>query len=332
MTEVAVLGAGAWGTALACVLGENGHHVRLWARDAGHIRAMADDGENRRYLPGCRLPSTVQPTADLDSAVEGASWPLITVPSSAFRDVASRLGNHRPRRVIWATKGLDAQSGGFLHDVVAELVRPMPAMGVISGPSFAAEVGQGLPTAITVASADPELATEIVAAFHNERFRPYSSNDMLGVELGGAVKNVLAVATGISDSLGLGANARAALITRGLAEISRLGAALGAEASTLNGLSGMGDLLLTCTDDQSRNRRFGFALGRGSDTDGALAEVGSTVEGIRTAYELNALASRFAVDMPICRTVHEVLVGITPLEDAVRALMERSPKAEFGSA
>jgi len=330
VATIAVLGAGAWGTALASVLGRNGHVVQLWTRDAEHAAAINADRVNHRHLPDCPLPQSLTATADLDAAIAGSDWLLIAVPSSAFRGLIECLAPYRPSKVVWATKGLESQSGGFLHGVVEATLDPIPAMAVISGPSFAAEVGRGLPTAITVAASDGELAAEVVGAFHNERFRPYSSTDMIGVELGGAVKNVLAVATGVSDGLGLGANARAALVTRGLAEISRLGAALGADPQTLIGLAGMGDLLLTCTDDQSRNRRFGFALGRGADVDTALASVGSTVEGARTAAELHSLATRHGVEMPICNMVYRVVGGDTPLEQAVRELMERTPKAEFG--
>ncbi|MBK5936342.1 MAG: NAD(P)-dependent glycerol-3-phosphate dehydrogenase [Halorhodospira halophila] len=329
MATIAVLGAGAWGTALASVLGRNGHAVQLWTRDAEHAAAINAERVNRRHLPDCPLPQSLAATADLDTALAGTEWLLIAVPSSAFRGLIERLAPYRPGKVVWATKGLESESGGFLHGVVEGVLDPTPAMAVISGPSFAAEVGRGLPTAITVAATDSDLAAEVVHAFHNDRFRPYSSTDMIGVELGGAVKNVLAVATGVSDGLGLGANARAALVTRGLAEISRLGAALGADPQTLIGLAGMGDLLLTCTDDQSRNRRFGFALGQGADVDRALASVGSTVEGARTAAELHTLAARHGVEMPICNMVYRVVGGDTPLEQAVRELMERTPKAEF---
>ncbi len=329
MVRIGVLGAGAWGTALAIVLAGNGHRVRLWTRDPEHATALEQDRENRRHLPGCPLPETLSATADLEKAVHGADWLLVAVPSGGFRGLLQQLAPHHPGKIVWATKGLESGSGGFLHGVVTETISPEPAMAVISGPSFAAEVGRGLPTAITVAATREDLADEVVRAFHNERFRPYTSADMVGVQLGGAVKNVLAVATGVSDGLGLGANARSALITRGLAEISRLGAALGADTQTLIGLAGMGDLILTCTDDQSRNRRFGFALGRGASIDEALGSVGSTVEGARTAAELHELAQRYNVDMPICRTVHQVLTGTLPLEKAVRELMERDPKPEF---
>ncbi len=329
MATIAVLGAGAWGTALAHVLGQNGHTVRLWTRDPDHAAAIAAAGENRRYLPGCPLPAAIEPTADLAAAVAGSDWLLIAVPSAAFRGLVERLPACAPRRIAWATKGLEARSGGLLHGVLEALLEPAPTPAVLSGPSFAAEVGGDLPTAVTVASPDAAFAHEIAAAFHNEHFRPYVSSDMLGVELGGAVKNVLAVATGISDGLGLGANARAALITRGLAEITRLGEALGADGRTLIGLAGLGDLLLTCTDDQSRNRRFGLALGAGAGVEAALEQVGSTVEGARTAGELQALARAHGVEMPICAAVQRILAGELSPQRAVTELMERAPKAEF---
>lgn len=325
---IAVLGAGAWGTALAKVLGDNGQHVRLWARDAEHVEEMCRVGENRRHLPGCLLPATIEPGADFAAAVEGAAWILVAVPSSAFRATIRRLAPLRSQRIAWATKGLDAESGGFLHGIIEQEINPKPLMAVLSGPTFASEVGRDLPAAMTVAANSSAFAEQMVEAFHNERFRLYTNPDMIGVELGGAVKNVLAVATGVSDGLGLGANARAALVTRGMAEITRLGAALGADSRTLVGLAGLGDLLLTCTDDQSRNRRFGLALGRGASIDEALVAVGSTVEGARTAGELHSLATTYDVDMPICSTVYRLLDGQIEPGRAVAELMERSPKAE----
>lgn len=325
---IAVLGAGAWGSALAKVLGDNGQQVRLWARDAEHVRAMVNDAENKRHLPGCPLPANVAPCADLTAAISGSEWILVAVPSVAFRATIHRLAPFKPPRVAWATKGLDAESGGFLHGIVAQQIVPAPLMAVLSGPTFAAEVGRGLPAAMTVAASSEEFAKQMVEAFHNERFRLYTNPDMVGVELGGAVKNVLAVATGVSDGLGLGANARAALVTRGMAEITRLGSALGADPRTLIGLAGLGDLLLTCTDDQSRNRRFGLALGSGAAIEEALEKVGSTVEGARTAGELYSLAASYGVDMPICSSVYHLVSGSIDPWRAVAQLMERAPKAE----
>ncbi|MBK1733711.1 glycerol-3-phosphate dehydrogenase [Halorhodospira abdelmalekii] len=329
MSTIAVLGAGAWGTALAKVLGDNAHAVWLWSRDSEHVEAINRSGENRRHLPGCSLPATLRATADLEEAVGDSDWILLAVPSAAFREIVARLAPYAPPRLAWATKGLEAESGGFLHGVVDKLLSPPPAMAVLSGPTFAAEIGRGLPAAMTVASTCERFAADMVAAFHSERFRLYTNPDMIGVQLGGAVKNVLAVATGVSDGLGLGANARAALVTRGLAEISRLGDRLGADPRTLIGLAGMGDLLLTCTDDQSRNRRFGLALGRGATIAEALESVGSTVEGARTAGELYSLAATYEVEMPISAAVHRLLQGEIDPGLAVRELMERAPKPEL---
>lgn len=332
---VAVLGAGAWGTALALALARNGARVRLWSHRPEHAGRMAADGENRDHLAGCPLPSGITPTSSLAEAVDGAAWTLIAVPSHAFQSLVSALAAQRGsagnalERVAWATKGLDATSGGLLHQVIEAAWGGTPSMAVLSGPSFAREVAEGRPTAVAVATNDPEFGELLVAALHQERFRVYTSADLVGVELGGAVKNVLAVATGICDGLELGANARAALITRGLAEISRLGRALDADPLTFTGLAGVGDLILTCTDNQSRNRRFGLAIGAGGTVDAALESVGSTVEAVRTARELHALAAEVGVEMPICETVHRVLEGELDARGAVELLLLREPKAEF---
>ncbi|MEX0732607.1 MAG: NAD(P)H-dependent glycerol-3-phosphate dehydrogenase [Aquisalimonadaceae bacterium] len=329
---IAVLGAGSWGTALALVLARNGHAVRLWGHAAAHVDALTRDRENRHYLPGARFPETLTPTADLNTAMDGVRDVLVVVPSHAFRDMVTQLVQLLPDdgRLIWATKGLEARSGGLLHDVVTEVLPGHP-MAVLSGPSFAAEVARELPTAVTIASPDRRFAADMAERFHNSYFRPYTSADLVGVELGGAVKNVLAVATGIADGLTLGANTRAGLITRGLAELVRLGTALGADAGTFMGLAGVGDLILTCTDNQSRNRRLGLALGAGKSISEALKEIGQTVEGIRTAGEVHALAAARRVEMPICEQVYAVLVdGVAP-EQALRALMSRARRDEFDS-
>lgn len=327
---IAVLGAGSWGTALALVLARNGSAVRLWGHTPSHVDALLRDHENRRFLPGAVFPETLTPTADLKIALDGVRDVLLVVPSHAFRATVSRLVPllAEDGRLIWATKGLDAESGGLLDDIVEELLPGRP-MAVLSGPSFAAEVARELPTAVTIASPDRHFAAAMAERFHNSYFRPYTSTDLVGVELGGAVKNVLAVATGLADGLGLGANTRAGLITRGLAELVRLGTALGAETQTFMGLSGVGDLILTCTDNQSRNRRLGLCLGTGKTMHEALAEIGQTVEGVRTAGEVHALASARGVEMPICEQVHAVLVdGVAP-EEALHALMSRARRDEF---
>lgn len=325
----AVLGAGSWGTALALVLARNGHDVTLWGHDPEAVAALARDRVNRRYLPDIGLPARITPESDLGRAVAGCDTVLVVVPSVAFEAVATRLAGllERGTPVVWATKGLDAASGGLLHNV-AERCLPDRALAVLSGPSFAREVARRLPTAVTVASTDAAFAAGLARAFHEPSFRVYTSDDMVGVELGGAVKNVLAIATGMADGLGFGANARAGLITRGLAELRRLGAAMGARSQTFMGLSGVGDLILTCTDDQSRNRRFGLALGRGRGSTEAEAEIGQTVEGVRTTGEVHRLAATVGVEMPICEQVHLVLSGHLTAREAARNLMLRTPKAE----
>lgn len=330
MQRFAVLGAGSWGTALALVLARNGHVVRLWGHDATRMAAIARARRNARYLPEASLPEAVRPTADLDTALADVDAVLVAVPSVAFGGVVGRLAGRLPpgAGLAWATKGLDADSGGLLHQLARRYL-PEPPLAVLSGPSFAAEVASGLPTAVSLAATDGAWAERLAGAFHDERFRVYTSTDVIGVELGGAVKNVLAIATGIADGLGFGANARAGLITRGLAEVRRLGRALGAADHTLTGLAGMGDLILTCTDDQSRNRRLGLALGRGESLEDAVAAIGQVVEGVRTASELHRLAAERRVELPICAQVHGVVAeGLSPA-DAARNLMHRAPKAEF---
>lgn len=326
-----VLGAGSWGTALALVLARNGHRVRLWDYNQAHVANLLADGENRHYLPGVPLGPNIEPMTELAPAVAGVDHTLIVVPSHAFRSMLAQLRPIWPqgRGLVWATKGLDAASGGLLHQVAASELPAAGALAVLSGPSFAREVAAGLPTAVTVASTDADFATSVAQAFHSDSFRVYTSPDITGVELGGSVKNVLAIATGVADGLGFGANARAALITRGLAEIMRLGVALNADPKTLMGLAGVGDLILTCTDDQSRNRRMGLALGRGLSIEQAQAEIGQTVEGVRTAAEVYQLAQRLQVEMPLCEQVYRLLRGELSAAEAVGVLMGRSQKPEF---
>ena len=328
---LAVLGAGSWGTALALVVARNGHPVRLWGHDAGHVEQLRVDRENRRHLPGHPFPATLTADADLDRVLAGVRDVLIVVPSHGFREVLSevttRLG--ADARLAWATKGLDADSGGLLHHTAQALLPGRP-LAVLSGPSFAGEVARGLPTAVTVASWHGEFADDLARLFHCGRFRVYTDADLVGVELGGAVKNVLAIATGMADGMGMGANARAGLVTRGLAELARLSEAMGGEARTVTGLACIGDLILTCTDDQSRNRRLGLALGRGRSLAEARTAIGQTVEGVRTAGEVVRLAARLGVEMPICEQVHHTLGGHLTPREAARRLMSRSPKAEFG--
>lgn len=327
---IAVLGAGSWGTALALVLAHNGIPVRLWGHDPEHMAALEKARCNVRHLPDAPFPETLTPTASLNGAVDGAGDVLLVVPSHGFRSLVETLAPTLDEgiRIAWATKGLEAESGGLLHQVVESLLPGRPT-AVLSGPSFAREVAAGLPTAVTIASRDDDFAADLAAAFHNDQFRPYTSRDIIGVELGGAVKNVLAVATGIADGLGLGANTRAGLITRGLAEVVRLGEAMGAESRTFMGLSGVGDLILTSTDDQSRNRRLGLALGRGESVADAVNAIGQTVESVRTAAEVRALADAQGVEMPICEQVHAVVNEQRPAREALEQLMARARKSEF---
>ena len=328
---VAVLGAGSWGTALAMLLARNGHSVRLWDRDSEHIATLVRERVNQRYLPGIALPEQVLPSAALHDVLAPADFVLIVVPSGGFRDVLQQTREHigSSFNLIWASKGLEPGTGRFLHQVVDEELPGHAALAALSGPSFATEVARGLPTAVTVAAQDSDYAQRVAELFHCTQFRAYTSDDLIGVELGGSVKNVLAIAAGISDGLGYGSNARAALITRGLAEIMRLGTRLGGRRETFMGLAGVGDLVLTCTDDQSRNRRLGLALGRGVPLAKAVEQIGQAVEGLHTARELDNLARRYEVDMPITEQVKRVLYDGEAPAAAVEALLSRDPKPEI---
>ena len=326
---IAVLGAGSWGTALAILLSRNGAQVRLWGHRAEHIEALRAQGENRAFLPGHPLSRGLHPTADLGEALAGAQEVLLVVPSHAFRQVAHCL---RPfigptDAISWGTKGLEPGSGKLLSQVASEELGAHP-LAVLSGPTFAAEVAEGLPTAITVAATTHEHAERLASYLHGDFFRAYTSDDLVGVQIGGAAKNVLAIAAGIADGLGFGANTRAALITRGLAELTRLGLALGGKPETFMGLAGLGDLALTCTDDHSRNRRMGLALARGLAVAEARAAIGQEVEGVHTAAEVHLIATRLGIDMPISEQTYRVLHEGLRAEEAVYALLERRQKAE----
>ena len=329
IATIAILGAGSWGTALSVLLAGNGHVVRLWGHLPDHVATLAKDRENRHYLPGIAFPPILQLEADLAAAVDAAEEVLIVVPSHAFREVITALASTvaGDTTLSWATKGFDPDSGGLLSDVITELL-PRHDLAVISGPSFAREVARGLPTAVTVAATSTAHAERIAGYLHNETFRAYTSADLIGVQVGGATKNVMAIAAGIADGLGFGANARAALITRGLAEITRLGVTLGAHAETFVGLAGLGDLALSCTDDQSRNRRMGLALAHGLSVEAAREEIGQAVEGVNTTREVYRLSRRRGVEMPITEQVYRVLYeGLAP-RDAVHALLHRRQRAE----
>lgn len=328
--SISVLGAGSWGTALAILAARNGCQTLLWGHDPAHIQSLATERQNRRYLPDLLFPQTLSVTDNLAQAIQHSRILLLSVPSHAFRHTLSRIKPllAEDASIIWATKGFDPDNGELLSTIVSEILSPDIAMAVLSGPSFAREVASNLPTAITVASEQPAFAEKIAAIFHNPRFRIYTNTDLIGVQVGGAVKNVLAIAAGIADGLGFGANTRAALITRGLTEIIRLGLKLGGKQETFMGLAGLGDLILTCTDNQSRNRRFGLALGQGKDFATALQEIDQEVEGIFAAKETYFLAQQLGIDMPITEQTYKVLYEqVSPLE-AVETLLGRDQKAE----
>ena len=329
--SIAVLGSGSWGSALGILLARKGHDVRLWGHLQAEVDALRRDRENRTFLPGVAFPRTLLPVADLAMAVADVDEVLVVVPSQAFAAVLQRLRPLLPAAtsLSWATKGFHPGSGKLLHEV-AEEVLGAREYAVISGPTFAGEVARGLPTAVTVASVSPAHAHRLADYLHTDFFRAYTSDDIIGVQVGGASKNVLAIAAGISDGLGFGANTRAALITRGLAEIIRLGEAIGGKVETFMGLAGLGDLALTCTDDQSRNRRMGLALARGLSIEQARAQIGQEVEGVTTAREVHFKARDLRVEMPITEQTYRVLYeGLSP-EAAVHALLGRRQKAETG--
>lgn len=328
---IAVLGAGAWGTALALLLARGGRPVSLWHRDAAGASRLAEEGENRRYLPGHRFPPSLSVVSDLETAAAEAEEVLIAVPSRAFRSVLTRIARVVPdgAGVAWGTKGLDPASGRWLHEVAVEALGSAARAAVVSGPTFAREVAEGRPAAVAVACADLERARRLASLLHGGRFRAYANDDVVGVSLGGAVKNVLAIAAGAADGLGLGANTRAAIVSRGLREMLRLGRLAGARPETLMGLAGLGDLVLTCTDDQSRNRRFGLALAAGAAPEDAAARAGGVVEGAAAAAAVFGYAERHGVEMPITEQVAAVAAGEASPEEAVEALLARAPASEY---
>jgi glycerol-3-phosphate dehydrogenase (NAD(P)+) len=332
ISPITVLGAGAFGTALAIQLTRRGAPAFLWGRDATVMATMQESRENVRYLRGCHFPAGLVATSGLAEAVRASGDLLISTPSPALRETCERLKPLvRPGQGIGcACKGLEPGSGRLAHEVIADVLGPDHPVAIVSGPTFARELGLGLPTAVTVASADAAFAVRLAEAFHGDGFRAYTSSDVTGVEIGGAAKNVLAIAVGIADGLGLGANTRAAMITRGLNEIRRLGAALGAQSETLMGLAGLGDLVLTCTDNQSRNRRYGLLLGQGKKPEEAYAAIEGVVEGVRAAPEVLRLAQQHQVELPLLEMAGAVIAGqVTPVE-ALKRLADRPLRAEAG--
>jgi glycerol-3-phosphate dehydrogenase (NAD(P)+) len=345
--NITVIGAGAWGTALAISLSAN-HRITLWARDAAQIEAMRVTRCNQRYLPEILLPANLELSADFPAALAAAELVIIAVPTAALRqtlhqiiELPNRLSgglnaNHFDKLrtgfgVVWVCKGFEAETEKLPHQVVAEVLPAGFKYGVLSGPSFAQEVARGFPTALTLASADAEFARSTAQALHHAYLRIYASNDMVGVEVGGAVKNVMAIAAGICDGMGLGLNARAALLTRGLAEITRLGLKLGGRSETLGGLSGVGDLILTCTGDLSRNRQVGLLLAEQHNLPDILRRLGHVAEGVYTVREVHHLSQRLGVAMPICDAVYRILYEHIPAAEMVTTLLNRAPNLEFDS-
>lgn len=328
---VTVLGAGSYGTALAIALSRNGHTTYLWGHNPQKMSVLADERMNREFLPDITFPEALVIESDLAQAVKKAKDLLIVVPSHVFTEVLQQLKPllRAEHRIMWATKGLERDTGRLLQDVALQILGDNHPLAVLSGPTFAKELAMGLPTAISLASTDPVFADEMQQRIHcSKAFRVYLNSDMVGVQLGGAIKNVIAIGAGISDGMGFGANARTALITRGLAEISRLGASLGANPTTFMGMAGLGDLVLTCTDNQSRNRRFGLMLGQGKTAEEAMAEIGQVVEGFYNTKEAYLLAQTQGVEMPIVEQIYQMLFHKKHPNDVAKALLGRERKGE----
>jgi glycerol-3-phosphate dehydrogenase (NAD(P)+) len=326
-----VLGAGSYGTSLAISLARNGANVILWGHDAEHIAQLEIDRANEAFLPGVAFPESLILSADLETAVQASRDLLVVVPSHVFGLVLSDVKPflREDSRICWATKGLEPETGRLLKEVAVEAVGAEVPLAVLSGPTFAKELAAGMPTAIAVSSPDEAFVQDLQEKIHcSKTFRVYSNSDFIGMQLGGAVKNVIAIGAGMSDGIGFGANARTALITRGLAEMCRLGAALGAQKETFMGMAGLGDLVLTCTDNQSRNRRFGLALGQGQSVDQAQIDIGQVVEGYRNTKEVWALAQRYGVEMPISEQIYQVLYQGKDAKEAAKDLLARDKKYE----
>ncbi|WP_394249744.1 NAD(P)H-dependent glycerol-3-phosphate dehydrogenase [Vibrio profundi] len=326
-----VIGAGSYGTSLAISLARNGANIVLWGHDPKHMERLQSDRANHEFLPNIDFPESLIIEDDLEKAVQSTRDILVVVPSHVFGTVLSSLKPHLSEhsRICWATKGLEPETGRLLKDVAHETLGEQHSLAVLSGPTFAKELAMGMPTAISVASPDEQFVQDLQEKIHcSKTFRVYANSDFTGMQLGGAVKNVIAIGAGMSDGIGFGANARTALITRGLAEMTRLGAALGAQPETFMGMAGLGDLVLTCTDNQSRNRRFGLALGSGKDVDTAQEEIGQVVEGYRNTKEVWLLANRMGVEMPIVDQIYQVLYQDKDAHLAAQDLLARDKKAE----
>ena len=330
-TPITVIGAGSYGTALAISFSRNGYPTYLWGHNPDHMQRLASERKNQAFLPDIPFPEALQIETDLATAIQRSRDLLIVVPSHVFGEIIAKIQPHlRPdSRIAWATKGLERDSGRLLQEVVEEQLGKSYPLAVLSGPTFAKELAMGMPTAIALAANNEQFALEFQARIHcSKHFRVYINHDMVGVQLGGAIKNVIAISAGMSDGMGFGANARTALITRGIAEISRLGVSLGADPKTFMGMSGLGDLVLTCTDNQSRNRRFGLMLGQGIDAQIAMHEIGQVVEGFYNTKETHLLAKRQGVEMPISEQVYQVLFCGKKAQDVAMTLLGRERKGE----
>jgi glycerol-3-phosphate dehydrogenase (NAD(P)+) len=328
---IGVLGAGAWGTALAIHLARLHPQIQLWARNSQALQEIIFARENKRYLPGSTLPDNIIANTDFSTLVASCTHVIVAVPSTAMRDMMQRINTHASKKlrgIIWASKGLEQNTGKFLHQVAEEELASSINTAILSGPSFAQEVGKGLPTAVTIASTNEAFAKEVAQLFHHPLFRTYISTDVTGVEIGGTFKNILAIAAGIIDGLQLGANARAALITRGVAEMTRFGKRLNVNTDTFSGLSGIGDIVLTCTENMSRNRRFGLGLGAGKSLQQVEQEIGQVIEGKYAAKVVYELAQQLNIELPISTQVYEILYNNKPARDAVEELLSRSLKNE----
>jgi glycerol-3-phosphate dehydrogenase (NAD(P)+) len=329
--NTAVIGAGSYGTALAFVLARNGNPTVLWGRDKEHVSTMRETRRNDKYLPDAVFPDALSVSANLKETIECAKDILVVVPSHAFKENLEAIKPflNDQHRLIWATKGLEPGTGRILQEVAIDVLGDKIPIAVVSGPTFAKEMVAGLPTAITLSSTDTELCESFSQKLHcSKGFRVYKNDDLIGVQLGGAVKNVIAIGAGLADGLGFGANARTALITRGLAEMSRLGLAIGAKQETFMGMAGLGDLVLTCTDNQSRNRRFGLALGKGMTVEAAIESIGQVVEGYRNTDEVRLLSQANGIEMPICEQIYQVLYNGKSANEAAIALLSREQKQE----
>lgn len=335
MTEIhskpiAVLGAGSFGTALAVLLAKNGNKTRLWARNAEHVQAMRKSGFNQTYLPDIPLPENLELFDDFQKVLAGVGDILIVTPSHAFQQTLSLIKQYKTQdvRIVWACKGLEPETGAFLHNQIVKMFGDKNPKGVLSGPTFAKELALGSPTAITLAADNGQFAADMTKRLVNETFRVYLSDDLAGVQFGGAIKNIIAIGAGVADGLGFGSNARTALITRGLAEMMRLGEPLGGKIETFTGMAGLGDLVLTCTDDQSRNRRFGLAIGRGANIGQAAKDIGQVVEGVRNTKEVFNLAQSKGIEMPICQAIFNILYNNQDPRIAAKELLTREMKVE----